>query len=382
MIKEILRYPEKVLGVVINTRFFSILLSFPLLTTLTLVIIAAFWSFPSYDLMFINTDMHQNWTAIFLQAEDPFLDHKDIYSHGSHSEKLAFRFVPALLLHILHIDNILPALIFQFLTLVLFYYLLVIIFNKLFVEKKKAFLYALPFCFVISGHVYASDYRGMFDTLALDFILIAILFRDKIYVVIPLLLAYFTDERALIASPAIFLLNIFISGNYTTLHSIFKEIVRVSNIYLISSWIIYFMCRITLHYTLGLTSGSGEDCFLFLEQINKTFYTIYIGLEGFIIPFIFIIYYLLKNKNYTYSLLIILSFLLLFFVAQSVLDINRSMSYVILIQILIILLFDRFYSKETVFKIIALVIMINIFYDDFYPFLAQVYRMKFITHSI
>ncbi len=382
MTQNILSFPAKILSKITNTIFIRTITSSPFKATLVLVVVVLFWSFPSYDVAFITNEMDENWASIFLQAKEPFVNHNIRYGLGSHQEKLAFRFVPALILNILHIQSIIPAFIFQFFTLAFFYYLLILVFNKLFQDRIKAFVFAIPICFVIAGHVYISDYRGIFDTLALDFLLMALLFRNKTYVIIPLLLAYYTDERALIASPALFLINILIAEKFNSIKLLFKATLYLPNIYLLASWVFYFILRFFLNVVFGLTSGSGNDCFLFLDQINKIFYTFYIGLEGFIIPFALIVFYLLKNRIYAYTALICSCFLLILFVAQSVIDINRSMSYAILILILILILLDKFFSKDMAFKVIAWVILINITYGDSYPLLLQLIRMKFITHSI
>jgi len=381
MIKKVLSYPGFLLGKLIKTKLFETVSSNPLLATLTLVMLVVFWSFPSYDVAYVTHEMDANWAAIFLQAREPFTDHSNLYSIYNHASKLAFRFVPALFLNILHIKTVTQALIFQFFTLILFYYLLITLFNKLFKDHVKAFVYALPICFVMAGHVYTIDYKGVFDTLALDFLLLSFLLRKKVYVVIPLLLAYFCDERALTAAPAFFLANICEENTYENLKSILNGFKLPSNVYLFSSWAVYFMMRFYLAFRFGLKIKSGGTS-LFFEQINQTFHTIAVGLEGFLIPFAFIVRDLYRKKVFVFSALLIFSFFIVVYIAQSVIDTSRSMSYVILILILILVLMDRLYSRETSFEIIALVTVINILYLDCYPLLAQLYRMRFITHSI
>ena len=356
--------------------------STPSRAALILTDIVLFFSFPSYDVALVTNEMDAHWDAIFRQAKEPFVNHNHWYAEGTHEAKLSFRFVPAIIFNILRIHSLVPALVFQFLTVVLFYYLLILIFNKLFEDRTKAFCFALPICFIISGHVYISDYRGIFDTLALVFLLIALYFRNNIYVVIPLLLAYFTDERALIASPGLFLINIIERNSFEKIKSILNGISFDSNMYLFTSWVTYFALRFYLSVALGLTTDP-VDLNLFLEQIGKSFYTIYIGLEGFIIPFGLIIYVLLKQRMYAFSALLILSFLLICWAAQSVFDIDRSMSYVLFVVIILLILIDKFFSKQNASNIILFVTVLNIVYiGSSYPFIAQLYRMKFITHSI
>lgn len=346
-----------------------------------LITIVVFWHFPSYDVILVLKERSLGWDAIFLQSKEPFIDHSHLYHEGSHEAKLTFRFVPAIIMNILCLDNRLKVIIFQFLAMVLFYFLLLLILNQFLKDRIKALVFAMPICFVVAGHAYASNYIGYFETLALDFLLMAVLFRNKIYAIIPLLLAYFTDERALIASPAIFLTNVFEKNSFENIKSIFKGFLFFSNVSLFISWGLYFLIRFFLVAVFDLktiTEGTNN----FFDQISATFYTIYIGLECFVVPFILIIFRLLKKRIYSFTVLLILSFLLVFYVAQSVADIDRSMCYAILILLSILVLLDKLYSKETVYKIIALVTIVNMLYDGSYPLLAQLYRMKFITHSI
>ncbi|MCX6188989.1 MAG: hypothetical protein NTW54_05220 [Bacteroidetes bacterium] len=167
MINRLLTYPGSLLMKISNRRFFSVITSSTWKATLTLVIIVAFFSFPSYDAAFASQKMGKTWEFVFEQGKDPFTFHYSGYN--SHTSNLAFRFVPAIVLNILHIDKLVPAFLFQFCTMVAFYLLLMTLFKRLFNDSTKAFIYALGICFIIEGNVYCNDARGMFDTLALDF---------------------------------------------------------------------------------------------------------------------------------------------------------------------------------------------------------------------
>ena len=348
-------------------------------SAITLTAIVIFFSFPSYDVALLTTEMDPHWDAIFLQAREPFTNHNYLYVEGAHETKLSFRFVPAIILNILNINSKILALIFQLFNLIIFYYLLILNFNKLFENRKKSFLYALPICFIISGHVYTSDYRGIFDTLALDFLLISLYFRNKIFVIFPLLLAYFTDERALIASPGLFILNSICKNNFGEIKRLILQAILISSVYLYTSWMIYFILRFWLTTNYGLATDLG-GVNLFYEQFNKSFYTIYVGLEGFIIPFGLILYLLFKKKTYAFMIFFIFYFLLIFWAAQSVYDISRSMSYIILFVIILLVLMDNLCSRLIAEKLIFWVTIINIFSMFSYPLFAQLYRMIFISN--
>jgi hypothetical protein len=348
---------------------------------LTLAAIVLFFNFPSYDITLLTSENDEHWNAIFLQAKEPFVNHNHLYQEGAHETKLSFRFVPAIILNILNIDNKLKGLVFQFFTLIIFYYLIILNFIKLFKNRVKAFIFSLPICFVISGHVYISDYRGIFDTLALDFLLISLYFRKSFIVIIPLLLAYFTDERSLIASPGIFIINIIQRDKFKEIKLIIYEYLYHANKYLFTSWALYLILRLFLIIKIGLVTDT-VGVTLFLEQINKTLYTIYVGLEGFVVPLTLILYSLLKLRIYAFTCLLMSYFLLICWVAQSVYDISRSMSYALIFIIILLVLTNKIYSKKFVNKLIFGITFINIISVFSYPLVAQLYRMKFITQSI
>jgi hypothetical protein len=374
--KHSLLLPEKILTLFIRSKFASIITANAYIASIALVLLVVLSSFPSYDVFLASPEKSEDWKAIFLQIKAPFIDHNHLYQHGSHAEKLAFRLIPALLLKATHVDTVFKAMLFQFASLILFYYSLTCLFIQLFQDKIKCFYYALPICFVIAGHVYCSDIAGFFDTLALSFLLIALRYRHHTLLLIPLLLAYFTDERALIVSPLILLINLFEKGAIKNTKAILHQTLSKPNLILVLSWVLYGIMRIGLAYAFTLHTGTGGLTYFF-EQGSKTGYTLYIGLEGFIIAFMMSVMYLLKKRYITFTLLVLSNFTLIFIVSQSVIDINRSMSYVLLLIILLIMMLDKFFTTNTVKTIIAWTILINLLYDDFYPLFAQVYRIYF-----
>jgi hypothetical protein len=350
------------------------------LSTMILVFIVLFYAFPSYDIVIIKNEFAPHWDAIFTQVLQPFTNHNNLYAPGSHEDKLAFRFVPAILLKVLGIHSVGLSLIFQFFSLIIFYFLLLKIFNQFLSDKLNAFICSLSICFVISGHVYMSDARGIFDTVALDFMLVSFLLRNRFYVLLPLLLAYFTDERALLTSPAIVIVNLIELEKNNIRLALLKLFKSKAIILLIFSWGLYFLIRFSLHLNFNLATGD-EGVNLFFDQINRSFYTLFIGLEGFLIIFLVVLMTCIKNKNYIFAAAVLVNYAAIFIVAQSVFDINRSMSYVILLIVTVLIMANKLYTKEKFNLLMGWVILTSIPFGSSYPFLAQIYRMKFITHS-
>lgn len=359
----------------LERSIFKKIIEYPIYTSIFVFLVTLFFSFPSYDIALYTNEMKESWDAIFLQAKEPFTNHNHLYSVGSHAEKLAFRFVPALFLKILQIKTMQGAFIFQLIILFLFIYFLNSLFNKYF-DKKYSFLASIAISLTVSGHVYCSDYRGIFDTVALLFIILSFLSINKFYLVFFLLFAFFTDERAIIASLA-FPLFIIIKDNFSFFK--FKWIFEKSIIFYVFSLVCYIAIRVFLKCKFNLEIGPGRLDYFF-EQIDKIHYAIYIGFEGFII--LFFLFIKKYNLNYFNKILFFIGVGLILYTALSVLDINRSMSYIL--PFLIILIYTN-YSKTQIdksLKTLLIVILINMIYDDFYPFILQLYRMFFITKLI
>lgn len=381
VINSIIDIPSRIASWFLALGLVKQLLKNNVVLALFLAFIAIFFAFPSYDVAVVLNEHDENWNAIFLQGEEPFVEHNDLYGSQSHCTNLGFRFVPALILKYMGIRDIPSGLVFQFAAFLLFYYLLVRIFSKIYEDREKIFMYILPITLVMAGHVYASDYRGMFDTLALDFMLIAFLMRKNVFVLIPMLLAYYTDERAIIASPAILLYRLFELNSYKDFKSFTQGVFKQSNIILIVSWVLYFVIRTLLNMKFGLKTTDAKLNYFF-DHTWKYFYTFYVGLEGFIIPLILVIGYLIKKKFNTFLGFFLLAYSAVYIAAQAVIDTNRSTSYLVLFLILLLCLFDEYFDKKFVFKVISWVVLISMAFDDFMPLLAQLYRMKFITNTI
>ncbi|MCX6188988.1 MAG: hypothetical protein NTW54_05215, partial [Bacteroidetes bacterium] len=148
--------------------------------------------------------------------------------------------------------------------------------------------------------------------------MVALLLRRTIFILIPLILAYFTDERALIATPAILLLTAWENDDFKNIQLVFTSIFSKSNYYIFISWITYFCVRFFLINKFGLKAGHTQ--FPLFEQYNKIGYALYVGLEGFIIPFALVILYLAKERAYVFTGLLLLSYLFVFYFAISVFD--------------------------------------------------------------
>lgn len=380
--ETMIAWPGRLLMRLLSTRLLQAIVANDLYVLLVLVSIVVFCSFPSYDVALVLHEMDTNWECLFLQSKEPFVDHSQLYDPESHCSKLAFRFVPALLLRLFSITTIQGGLILQLIILVAFYAVLHKVLKDLFKDRNKAFACALPICFVMAGHVYVSDYRGIFDTLALALLLTALLARRTPWALIPLLLAYFTDERALLASAGCMMLYLFLAGRTLTLRSMLQGAFTGSSGIVVLSWALYAVGRYCLVTILGLHTAPVDMLYYFVQNSALLFYGFYVGLEGFLILMVVVVAYLFRTRSYAFLIALVASFMLIYVVAMSVIDINRSMAYVLIVLLLLMVVLDRIRTTVKFYDLIAWTTLVCLVFDDFMPLAAQLYRMKFITHTI
>lgn len=379
---EALRIPGRLLEAFLRSRLGRWAVRGPWQAPVLLIGIVVLFSFPSYDVALVLHEMDDNWQGVFTQVDAPFTDHTAQYPGESHSGKLAYRFVPALLLRALGVRTMQGAMIVQFVLMMVFHALLYHVLLQLLRDPRQALATALPFCFVITGHVYASDYRGIFDTLALDFLLLAILLRRTAWVIPALLLAFFTDERALMASPAIVLLGIFLDDQDRSMGSMIRGLCSRTALLIVGAWALYFGLRFSLGAVFGLRTESVDLWHYFKQNIPRLGYGLYIGLEGLYILAGMAATFLFRERRFAFLIAFLGCALLLHFFALSVVDINRSLSYLAPWLVLLMVVVARSYSWTTVVQALGWSIAVSFVYTDFWPLPVQLFRMAYVTRSL
>lgn len=351
--------------------------------TIILASTAFFFAFPSYDVALVLHEFDSDWEAIFTQASHPFTDHNALYHPDSHSAKLAFRFVPALILRALRIDTMAGAMVLQAVLGVIFYALLHQGLKELTAGSgRKALAFALPFCFIFTGHVYASDYRGIFDVLALDLLLAALLVRRTIWVIPAILLASFTDERALLATPALVLLHLYQADPAAKLSGILKSMLTRPVTLVIVAWVCYFSLRYMLGNYFGLYTPHIDLSAYIEYNLPRLGYALYIGLEGFFLVAGLVITILAQRKAYWFLAGLIGAYGILFFCSICVIDINRSQTYLVLWLFLLLFIMDRESHPAVAQSLLGLVLLVSVCYDDVFPFPLQLARMAFVSKTL
>ena len=165
------------------------------------VILSLFFAFPSYD-VYLKGEFARHWQGILIQIDNPLAQHD--YTPLEHSACLAFRLTPAVIAYLLRLNEF-GCLIFQFVALVLMFYGVVLLAEKITKDRVASSFVSLAFAFIFAGNVLVSDLRGIFDVVAYCLMVLAMGSEKKFLIFLFTLLACYTDERAVVASGLIFL---------------------------------------------------------------------------------------------------------------------------------------------------------------------------------
>lgn len=366
----------------LNNRRYSFIL-LPFIATA----ISLFSAFPSYDIV-DDQEMSSNWNAILHQTTDPF-DPAE-YNGSSHQANLAFRLTPVLLARIFSIGSVYGYLIFQFICLVLLFVVISRLLKKIIDDPVVYYLLTLSISLTFVGNVLCSDYRGFFDVLAFLCLSVSMLISNAKLIFLTLLLAYFTDERALIASGLVYVYFVFESRqdvetiNFKSFFSFKPKLISI-----ISSWLCYLAIRVTLTYFFELKSNNEVLVdYLFTEtihQVNLLPFGLWTGLEGFWILVLLSVIVIIQNRKWFALCLYFVASLVVVFVAIWVFDITRSMAYLLPSIFLSLTILSKS-QNPLVLRYIALSVLLLCIFPTYYaggaseiswlyPFPFQLIRM-------
>ncbi|MBK7553086.1 MAG: hypothetical protein IPI55_00415 [Flavobacteriales bacterium] len=374
---EVVRWMHKVVA----TPLVRWILSTPLRATLVLSVFTVLSNFPLYDLAYAQGSTGPNWPPFFEQVEAPFRDHTQAYSDWSHASKLGFRFVPAVICKALGLRTLPPVWAFQLLTLFALHAFLFALLLRWSGSIKKAFIAAVPCCLVTAGHPYLDDIWGYFDTLALAFLMAGMLTRRPTLSILFFLLAWFTDERALVASPALVLFH---SATFTKAAGNGNG--RISYA-LRNSWSLflafglYALLRIALGHWLGLRTAPVETTYL-MDQWPTALAALGRGCEGLLLVLAVFVAVLWRSRSFGLLLAYGAGFCLVWGTAIAVIDVDRSMAYLLpYFTLALVVLIDRTESQR-LYPLLLLTVVLNLFLGASWSLPAQVYRMIFIDHTL
>jgi hypothetical protein len=215
-------------------------------------------------------DVGKYWTAdvIRMQIAHPFTPidleqfkpaaQKTIGGLGtiSHFDKIAFRFSIPLIGKAFH-TGAASFLVLNYAAGLLFFPMLAHVANEIFRDRVTAAYVTFAFALSWAGaHFFNDDLFG--DGFAWACLLASIYFRQPVLIFGLVLIASFTDERALVGSAGALLYWLYID----------RQRARDALIAIVAAWIAYFVLRMGLAYAFGLKTGLSQ---LSLPEIYEIF---------------------------------------------------------------------------------------------------------------
>lgn len=193
------------------------------------------------------------WHRVNGQIDHPFVT-DTTNDPESHEARLTFRLVPPLIGALLPTENLLYRMLWLFVVQnicgFLFFYLLIAFAER--TVDNRVFSFLLPWCFVplYVGKTFFNDAYFFFDGLAYFFLFLAVYSRRPVFVFAGLLLAFFTDERAIIGSGFVLL--------YHVLQARREKAYKRNVITVVLTVGVYFGLRFLLQSQFEMTTPAGD----------------------------------------------------------------------------------------------------------------------------
>lgn len=260
--------------------------------------------------------LNAEWLAIMQQTAEPFtpVDHPT----ASHASKIAFRLTPPLIAGVLGLQRT-GYVVLQGISVVALFFFLARAASRVLHERHDVVLLLIAIAFMFVGNVWVSDVRGIFDGIAFALMAAALATRSGLLLMV-LMGAFFTDERALIASPLILLWHVVAVGptNSSGRWSAVWPCAGAVVLYLAARWWLstYVGLRIAdIPFTAVLSSA------------NLWPFGLWTGLEGLWLLVLAGSLALFIQRRYLMLTMFIASMIAVSFAAFCVIDITRSMAY-------------------------------------------------------
>ena len=314
-------------------------------------------TYPNYLDILADPAPRTTFDYFFQKVESPFSP--AVVGHtGSHGAKIAFRLTIPLLAKVLGTGWTVTGkdvvLVFFLQSLLLFPFLLILIrIVSRHLDAVSTVLVTVACSATYLASAFFWDYHFWFDAYAFFFLLMGMYFRNRIGIFVFLLLACFTDERAVVALFSVYLFHLLEERNFTI--SGFRDLFpgsiigsRASTVLLVV--LSYVLIRLWLTTAYNLRTPSGEHVGVSLSiipfQLKHRLIGILFAFEGLWITFVLSIMVLSIRKQILLAGILLATLLLHVVVAYSVYDITRSLTYGFPVFITAILIAGRSFERD------------------------------------
>ena len=314
------------------------------------------FAFPSYERL--ATEFAESWRAVLAQAAHPFTPGR--HEPTSHQAKMAFRLTVPLVARMLHL-GVVGILLLQAVAGAVLFYLSAKLFLRLTGDKTAALLLTLSLSFIYAGRVSFTEIRGIFDGVAMLFLVVSMSFSNPLLVFTGVFLAAWTDERGLIATSLVMLFWVH------SAQSALRKAVNPTTVAVFLAWAAYFVTRYLVARTFGLsTPTQGVGIRLLIDQTNNLPVGVWSALEGCWLLVLSSLLVLWRHKQLVFSAAYVGSISLLLLVAMSVVDITRSMAYLLPTFFLATMIVAKSETQNTFRKVVFVAMLLSFAYPAYY----------------
>lgn len=288
---------------------------------LAVVAVSLFRAFPSYDALSTNF-VETKWRDVQVKFDHPVADAGRIFPIGTHENNLTFRLTVPILAHVFHLRRTGVLILFAFAGVVLLYLVLKVAYTVS-ANKRLALFVCLATACSWPGVAAFHELRGgYYDAFALCLLLAAFATSSSILTAVFLLLAAWTDERALIGSSFLFVLQA--CGGTGGIRGLFAGKSAAA----IAAVAAYFGMRVYLNAIHSyFVSGSGIGLSVVLQQSNVMPLAIWSGLGGLWILVLLGLLTLFLQKRYLAAAGFCGALAVAIGASLAVSDTTRSMAY-------------------------------------------------------
>lgn len=288
-------------------------------------LLAITFAFPHYDVFLPGNAPHPNWEYVETQIQAP-LSAGD-YSPESHAAKRAFRLLVPVVGYLTGIHSPPFFILLQHLFGLLFFYLALRLAERITQDKVAALLLLAGIVGIYLGKSFFWDIGGWFDGIAFFFLLLAMYSRSYWVLFLSLTLAFWTDERAILASTLVYLWWKFSLQDDLPLSLKNLLLPNPRNLIIIATWACYLGLRTLLTQQYGLSVPMGEEGAIGFQRWELFLPALLTAFEGLWLLLLPLGISLWNRSSVWLALALLLATGIVMIPALMVADITRSLTY-------------------------------------------------------
>jgi len=328
--------------------------------TLISLIIALFFSFPSYDVLSSKDYIETHWKPVLLKVQNPLFDLNTLYGPGSHASKNNLRLTVPIIARLFHL-NIWGILLFAGFIGICLFYVINEVSLKITQDPVASLFSTLTVSSIYAGIASFVELRGNFDGVAI-FFLITSLLPNPLLIWVSLSLAFWTDERAVIAGILVLLFHCIMYNDVRKLC-----IFNINSLSVIITYLSYLLLRAFLAFRFNLyTPTSGFGLQILMDQVNNIPMGIWTGLEGGWVIVISAVLLLLLQRSFLSLSLFVAFMVCVIGVAVSVVDITRSMAYILPAFFIALKILAAIETKEEIRRLLLIAWLVSLLWPNYY----------------